>query len=258
MKLKLTTALILAAIGTSAYATCQYTPQGCPAAPSSSTSTSSAVGGRSSSTSSATGGTSSATGGSVRNSGNSRNTNRNLQGQAQKQHQSQVARGGKGGKGGNATGGAGGAAAGGTGVGSQGQSLSVDSHVEATKRAAASAYAAPLTSSNDTCMGSTSAGLQAPGFGISGGSTWTDKNCVMLKNSRELWNMGLKEAALARMCMDSDNKEAIELSGIHCPVRKTDVSSGPSMTSSTSSSSREYNGNDNIIRKRLGLPLVKE
>lgn len=77
-----------------------------------------------------------------------------------------------------------------------------------------------LTASNDTCMGSTSAGVAVAGFGLNIGSTWTDKNCTMLKNSRELWNMGMRAASLARMCMDALNKEALELTGFVCPTKK--------------------------------------
>lgn len=77
-----------------------------------------------------------------------------------------------------------------------------------------------LSSSNDTCMGSTSIGGSGVGFGISLGTTWTDENCLMLKNSRELWNMGMKSAALARMCMDKKNREALELTGFVCPQAK--------------------------------------
>lgn len=75
----------------------------------------------------------------------------------------------------------------------------------------------PLVSSNDTCMGSVSGAVNVPGFGIGGGKTYIDANCVMLKNSRELWNMGMRGAALARMCMDADNREALELTGFTCP-----------------------------------------
>ena len=81
-------------------------------------------------------------------------------------------------------------------------------------------YSPPLTTSNDTCMGSSSVGASGVGFGLSIGSTWTDKNCTMLKNSRELWNMGMKAAAFARLCMDDDNKEALEITGFVCPQTK--------------------------------------
>jgi hypothetical protein len=39
----------------------------------------------------------------------------------------------------------------------------------------------------------------------------------MLKNSRELWNMGMKAASLALMCTDKANKEALEITGFICP-----------------------------------------
>ncbi len=74
-----------------------------------------------------------------------------------------------------------------------------------------------LTTSNDTCMGSTSASVNIAGLGLGGGSSWVDTNCKLLKNSRELWNMGMKAAALALMCNDPANKEALELTGFICP-----------------------------------------
>lgn len=77
-----------------------------------------------------------------------------------------------------------------------------------------------LVSSNDTCMGSTSGAISAPGFGVSLGKTYNDTNCVMLKNSRELWNMGMKAAALALMCNDVNNKAALEVTGFICPQTK--------------------------------------
>lgn len=77
-----------------------------------------------------------------------------------------------------------------------------------------------LTSSNDTCMGSISGSVSLPGFGLGAGTTMIDENCVMLKNSRELWNMGMKAASLARMCMDDKNREALEITGYTCPSVK--------------------------------------
>ena len=104
-----------------------------------------------------------------------------------------------------------------------------------------------LTSSNDTCMGSTSGSANVPGIGIGFGSSWVDGNCKLLKNSRELWNMGMKAAALALMCKDADNKEALELTGFVCPTKKTEKVSA--------ASTEQYT--DPIVRQRLGLaPLV--
>jgi hypothetical protein len=75
------------------------------------------------------------------------------------------------------------------GVGSQGQSLSIDSHAtyQAQERNPVSPAVAPaLTNSNDTCMGSTAVGASAVAFGLSFGTSWTDNNCLMLKNAREM------------------------------------------------------------------------
>ncbi len=109
---------------------------------------------------------------------------------------------------------------------------------------------AALTSSNDTCMGSVSVGGSGPGFGIAVGSTYKDDNCVMLKNSRELWNMGFKAAAMALMCTDSANKDALELTGFVCPqtarAQRGAVQAAPSEQHT-----------DPIVRKRLGLPPLK-
>lgn len=131
---------------------------------------------------------------------------------------------------------------GGMGVGSQGQSLSIDSHAVYQGQArnpVATAVAPQIVSSNDTCMGSTSIAGSAVSFGFSAGTTWTDENCVMLKNSREMWNMGFKGSALARMCMDPLNREAFEATGINCPARREKVvdrgTNADSTTASTGS-----------------------
>lgn len=103
----------------------------------------------------------------------------------------------------------------------------------------------PLVSSNDTCMGSTSGSVNVAGFGAGLGTTWTDQNCKMLKNSRELWNMGMKAAALALMCTDASNREALELTGFKCPTRKPEQQV-------VQSNGERYT--DPIVRSRLGLP----
>ena len=78
-----------------------------------------------------------------------------------------------------------------------------------------------LITSNDTCMGSTSGGANGAGFGISVGSTWTDEHCKRLKMSRELWNKGMKAASLAIDCMDSNVRDALEMTGTKCPQSMT-------------------------------------
>ena len=62
------------------------------------------------------------------------------------------------------------------------------------------AYAPPLTTSNDTCMGSSSIGGSGAGFGVSVGSAWTDHGCTARADARVLFNMGLKDEAILRLC----------------------------------------------------------
>lgn len=105
------------------------------------------------------------------------------------------------------------------------ENITGNSSVSETIKNTPSVNGPNLTTSNDTCMGSTSGSINVAGFGFGAGSSWTDKNCVLLKNSRELWNMGMKAAALARMCMDQDNKDALEMTGFECPTKKANSSS---------------------------------
>lgn len=81
------------------------------------------------------------------------------------------------------------------------------------------AFAAPLTTGEDTCMGSSSLGAQAVTFGLSVGTTWRDRNCQRLKNSRQLVALGYHSAATALMCLDRDVREAMDEAGTPCPSR---------------------------------------
>ena len=78
-----------------------------------------------------------------------------------------------------------------------------------------------LTTSNDTCMGSSSGSANGPGFGVSFGTTWSDDHCKRLKMSRELWNKGMKAASLAMDCMDPAARVALEITGSTCPQSMT-------------------------------------
>ena len=97
----------------------------------------------------------------------------------------------------------------------QSNSMSVNSY---GRRQAPTVIAPALTSGNDTCMGSSSVGGSGPGFGFSVGSTWSDEHCKMLKSASVLYALGLRDAAIARICMDEMNRKAIEATGVKCPV----------------------------------------
>lgn len=126
-----------------------------------------------------------------------------------------------------------------------------DSHnsYEAQKLPAASAFAPALTTSGDTCMGATSGAVSSAIVGIAMGSTYVDKNCQTIKNTRELWNMGQRAAAMARMCMDDLNREALELSGYECP--QTTVAKAKAAADVVAGVVQHT---DPIVRARLGLP----
>ena len=56
----------------------------------------------------------------------------------------------------------------------------------------------------ETCLGSVSAGGSFVGTGLTFGSTVPDAGCNARLTARTLWSMGLKKAAVARICLDAD------------------------------------------------------
>lgn len=94
-----------------------------------------------------------------------------------------------------------------------------------------------LTTSNDTCMGSTSGSFNVAGLGIGGGTTHVDENCKILKNSRELWNRGMQAASMALMCLDPDNRYALEITGYVCPPPKGEQTKTESHSTASASPS---------------------
>lgn len=89
-------------------------------------------------------------------------------------------------------------------------------------------YAPGLTTSgDDMCVGSASGGLTLSGVGALFGMTTRDSHCRMIKGTKLLMQAGMTDAALRRMCMDDEMREAI---GDQCPERKQEPS--PSRSSS--------------------------
>lgn len=74
-----------------------------------------------------------------------------------------------------------------------------------TVRSAPSMVAPGLAAAGlETCLGSASGTVSAVGFGIGGGSTYKDEDCTARLDSRTLYSMGLKAAAVARLCQRPD------------------------------------------------------
>jgi hypothetical protein len=70
----------------------------------------------------------------------------------------------------------------------------------------------------ETCLGSVSGGGSWLGTGISFGSTVPDPGCAARLDARTLWSMGLKKAAVARLCLNSEIYRAMpEVCGIYLP-----------------------------------------
>src|SRR6478752_4409786 len=56
----------------------------------------------------------------------------------------------------------------------------------------------------ETCLGSVSGGGAFVGTGFSFGTTIPDPGCAARLDARTLWSMGLKKAAVARLCLTGD------------------------------------------------------
>ena len=56
----------------------------------------------------------------------------------------------------------------------------------------------------ETCLGSVSGGGSFVGTGFSFGTTIPDPGCAARLDARTLWSMGLKKAAVARLCLNGD------------------------------------------------------
>ena len=78
-----------------------------------------------------------------------------------------------------------------------------------------------MTGGNDTCTVTFSAALQTQILGASGGGHIRDLNCERLKNSKTLYNMGMKVAAVSLMCQDPSVFKAMEMAGTPCPFNGT-------------------------------------
>ena len=97
-------------------------------------------------------------------------------------------------------------------------SVQGDTYIQARNRRipVSTAYAAPLTSGIDTCLGSASAGIQTGILGVSLGGTKRDRICETIKLSRELHHMGMREGAVQMLCIDERVRIAMRNAGTPC------------------------------------------
>jgi hypothetical protein len=140
---------------------------------------------------------------------------------------------------------------------------------------------------NDLCSIGVSGAAQTQILGIAIGSTFRDENCERLKLAKNLYDMGMKVAAVATLCQDERVFVAMMNAGTPCPINgkigaeakkdwdQRDLSvvdaneklgttgfyrapinireePKESSTNSNQSSCKGYTGNDPIVRSRMG------
>jgi hypothetical protein len=81
------------------------------------------------------------------------------------------------------------------------------------------AVAPAITSiNNDVCAVAASGAVQTQILGISMGGTMRDMNCERIKLSKNLYDMGMKVAAVATLCQDERVFAAMLAAGTPCPI----------------------------------------
>ena len=88
-----------------------------------------------------------------------------------------------------------------------------------TVRNVPSVFAPGLSAAGlETCLGSVSGGGAFIGTGFSFGSSIPDPSCAARLDARTLWSFGLKKAAVARLCLNSDIYRAMpDVCAIYLP-----------------------------------------
>lgn len=103
------------------------------------------------------------------------------------------------------------------------QSITNNSYTPARQTivAAPSVFAPALTTTlTETCMGSSSLGVSVLGFGLGGGTTWQDHECVRRLNARELaQTLNDKEAAREVICGNEEVFRVYNALGRPCKLR---------------------------------------
>ena len=74
------------------------------------------------------------------------------------------------------------------------------------------------TINNDVCVTAASGAVQTQILGISMGGTQRDMNCERIKLSKNLYDMGMKVAAVSTLCQDERVFTAMMNAGTPCPV----------------------------------------
>jgi hypothetical protein len=74
---------------------------------------------------------------------------------------------------------------------------------------------------SDLCTIGVAGAVQTQILGISAGTTFTEENCIRLKNAKVMYDMGMKVAAVSVMCQDKKVFDAMMHAGTPCPYNGT-------------------------------------
>jgi hypothetical protein len=75
-----------------------------------------------------------------------------------------------------------------------------------------------MSNGMDTCLKGTGGSLQTVGVGISSGSYEVDPNCDRRRDAKLLSDLGMKVAAVSRMCDSLEVWKSMFVSGTPCPI----------------------------------------
>jgi len=76
-----------------------------------------------------------------------------------------------------------------------------------------------MSYSQDLCTTGASSAVQTQFFGVSSGRSVRDENCERLKNSKALYDMGMKVAAVALLCENPGVWRSMMQAGTPCPYK---------------------------------------
>ena len=71
--------------------------------------------------------------------------------------------------------------------------------------------------SQDLCTVGVGGAVQVTGFGVAGGTYFTDENCERMKLSKLLYDFNMRVAAIAILCQDDRIFSAMDNAGTPCP-----------------------------------------
>lgn len=88
-------------------------------------------------------------------------------------------------------------------------------------------------------MGSVSGGGQGMTFGFSIGTTYEDSRCNARQEAAALDQLGLRQAAVARMCDIDDVRTSMKLAGTPCPQEAAEAATEKVLLTSIDTSARD-------------------